>query len=87
MRGALYTNPIDCLWKTFKTEGIAGWYKGTTAHFLRIFPHTVVTLVANEVGYVTSIEHTELTIDHHDAVPQGPDEVGIGVGPRSSAEK
>ena len=24
--------------------------KGTTAHFLRIFPHTVVTLVANEVG-------------------------------------
>jgi len=50
VRGARYTNPIDCLWKTFKTEGIAGWYKGTTAHFLRIFPHTVVTLVANEVG-------------------------------------
>ena len=23
---------------------------GTTAHFFRIFPHTVVTLVANEVG-------------------------------------
>lgn len=61
VRGALYTNPIDCLWKTFKTEGIAGWYKGTTAHFLRIFPHTVVTLVANEVGWVTSIEHTALT--------------------------
>ncbi|RXK41945.1 solute carrier family 25, member 34/35 [Tremella mesenterica] len=49
VRGALYTNPIDCLWKTFKTEGIAGWYKGTTAHFLRIAPHTVVTLVANEL--------------------------------------
>lgn len=28
VRGALYTNPIDCLWKTFKAEGIAGWYKG-----------------------------------------------------------
>jgi solute carrier family 25 protein 34/35 len=54
VRGALYTNPIDCLWKTFKTEGIAGWYKGTTAHFLRIFPHTVVTLVANEVGWMRS---------------------------------
>ena len=26
--GTLYKNPIDCLWKTFKTEGIRGWYKG-----------------------------------------------------------
>ncbi|GMK57055.1 hypothetical protein CspeluHIS016_0308950 [Cutaneotrichosporon spelunceum] len=49
MRGALYSSPIDCLWKTFKTEGVKGWYKGTTAHFLRIAPHTVITLVANEV--------------------------------------
>jgi solute carrier family 25 protein 34/35 len=56
--GTLYKNPIDCLWKTFKTEGIYGWYKGrqahkqasetddlinlsgSTAHFLRIAPHT-----------------------------------------------
>ncbi|KAK0481761.1 mitochondrial carrier domain-containing protein [Armillaria novae-zelandiae] len=38
--GVLYRNPIDCLWKTFKTEGVRGWYKGTTAHFLRIAPHT-----------------------------------------------
>jgi solute carrier family 25 protein 34/35 len=28
VRGTLYNNPIDCLWKTFKAEGIAGWYKG-----------------------------------------------------------
>lgn len=49
VRGALYTNPFDCLWKTAKTEGIRGWYKGTTAHFLRIAPHTVITLVANEL--------------------------------------
>jgi solute carrier family 25 protein 34/35 len=28
VRGALYTNPIDCLYKTFRAEGIAGWYKG-----------------------------------------------------------
>ncbi|KAF8634886.1 hypothetical protein AX15_000639 [Amanita polypyramis BW_CC] len=27
--GTLYKNPIDCLWKTFKTEGVRGWYKGT----------------------------------------------------------
>ncbi|KAH7881012.1 oxaloacetate carrier [Lentinula edodes] len=47
--GALYKNPIDCLWKTFKTEGVRGWYKGSTAHFLRIAPHTIVTLTANDL--------------------------------------
>lgn len=26
--GTLYKNPIDCLWKTFKVEGVRGWYKG-----------------------------------------------------------
>lgn len=26
--GLLYKNPIDCLWKTLKTEGPLGWYKG-----------------------------------------------------------
>lgn len=26
--GLLYKNPIDCLWKTLKTEGPFGWYKG-----------------------------------------------------------
>jgi solute carrier family 25 protein 34/35 len=41
VRGLLYKNPIDCLYKTFKTEGIAGWYKGSFAHLLRIAPHTV----------------------------------------------
>jgi solute carrier family 25 protein 34/35 len=60
MEGTLYKNPIDCLWKTVKAEGIFGWYKGlsvrhpcrfiflchflsatgSTAHFLRIAPHT-----------------------------------------------
>lgn len=34
-------NPIDCLYKTWKTEGVRGWYKGTTAHLARIAPHTV----------------------------------------------
>jgi len=47
--GLLYKNPIDCLWKTVKTEGVRGWYKGTTAHFLRIAPHTIITLTANDI--------------------------------------
>ncbi|KAH8120045.1 mitochondrial oxaloacetate transporter [Phellopilus nigrolimitatus] len=47
--GTLYKNPFDCLWKTFKTEGPLGWYKGSTAHFLRIAPHTIITLTANDL--------------------------------------
>ncbi|KAF8634871.1 hypothetical protein AX15_000626 [Amanita polypyramis BW_CC] len=47
--GTLYKNPIDCLWKTFKTEGVRGWYKGSTAHLLRIGPHTIITLTANDI--------------------------------------
>jgi len=47
--GTLYKNPIDCLWKTFKAEGVSGWYKGSTAHFLRIAPHTIITLTANDL--------------------------------------
>ncbi|KAJ8084517.1 Mitochondrial oxaloacetate carrier protein [Marasmius tenuissimus] len=47
--GTLYRNPIDCLWKTFKAEGVRGWYKGSTAHFMRIAPHTIVTLTANDI--------------------------------------
>ncbi|KAF9479443.1 oxaloacetate carrier [Pholiota conissans] len=49
LRGALYKNPIDCLWKTFKIEGVRGWYKGTIAHFMRIAPHTIITLTANDI--------------------------------------
>lgn len=40
--GTLYKSPIDCLWKTVKTEGPLALYKGSTAHFLRIAPHTYV---------------------------------------------
>ncbi|PPQ82891.1 hypothetical protein CVT25_009678 [Psilocybe cyanescens] len=47
--GALYRNPIDALWKIAKIEGVLGWYKGTAAHFLRITPHTIITLTANDL--------------------------------------
>ncbi|KAI6047890.1 hypothetical protein EDC04DRAFT_33861 [Pisolithus marmoratus] len=52
-RGSLYRSPIDCLWKTFKAEGVYGWYKGSTAHFLRIAPHTIITLTANDIILTT----------------------------------
>jgi len=47
--GTLYKNPFDCLWKTLKTEGPLGWYKGSLAHLLRIVPHTIITLTANDI--------------------------------------
>ncbi|KAI9512876.1 oxaloacetate carrier [Russula earlei] len=47
--GTLYKNPIDCLWKTITTEGPLALYKGSTAHFLRIAPHTIITLTANDL--------------------------------------
>jgi len=49
LQGTLYRNPIDCLWKTFKAEGVFGWYKGSTAHFLRIAPHTIITLTSMDI--------------------------------------
>jgi len=47
--GTLYKNPIDCLWKTIRTEGPFALYKGSTAHFLRIAPHTIITLTTNDL--------------------------------------
>ncbi|KZP25279.1 oxaloacetate carrier [Athelia psychrophila] len=49
MQGTLYKNPLDCIWKTFTAEGVFGLYKGSTAHFLRIAPHTIITLTMNDI--------------------------------------
>ncbi|KAB5590071.1 Mitochondrial oxaloacetate transport protein [Ceratobasidium theobromae] len=45
MIGALYKNPIDCLWKTLKTEGALAWYKGLHSLFVIPFLDTNVMLV------------------------------------------
>ncbi|KAJ3364958.1 Mitochondrial oxaloacetate carrier protein [Allomyces javanicus] len=44
-RGVLYTGPMDCFAKTIRAEGVAGLYKGFTAHWLRVGPHTILTFV------------------------------------------
>ncbi|KAL7414380.1 mitochondrial carrier domain-containing protein [Mrakia frigida] len=64
-RGLLYKNPIDCIWKTAQAEGFMGLYKGSTAHFLRIAPHTVITLVANELimGQYQKYKASKLDMD------------------------
>lgn len=47
--GQFYKNPIDCMYKTVRAEGFTGLYKGTSAQFLRIAPHTVCCLVFNDL--------------------------------------
>lgn len=44
-KGELYTGVVDCLAKTFRAEGIRGFYKGWAAHYFRLGPHTVCTFV------------------------------------------
>ena len=44
-------------WVTDQSRGLLA---GTTAHFLRIAPHTVITLVANEVSSLL-LAHPSLT--------------------------
>ncbi|KAG0049837.1 Mitochondrial oxaloacetate carrier protein, partial [Linnemannia elongata] len=47
-KGSLYRNPLDCFLKTVRTEGVTALYKGFTAHYLRIGPHTIFTFVFME---------------------------------------
>ena len=44
-KGMLYTGVIDCFTKIFHKEGIWGFYKGWGPSYLRLGPHTVLTLV------------------------------------------
>ncbi|XP_023935379.2 solute carrier family 25 member 35 isoform X1 [Bicyclus anynana] len=41
----LYRGVFDCLRKTYKTEGLHGLYKGLGPLYLRIAPHTTLSLV------------------------------------------
>ncbi|RHZ30625.1 hypothetical protein DYB26_001358, partial [Aphanomyces astaci] len=44
-RGQLYSGVVDCLRKTWATEGLRGLCKGWTAHYFRVGPHTMFTFV------------------------------------------
>jgi solute carrier family 25, member 34/35 len=46
--GNLYKGPLDCIYKTIKTEGLLAIYKGYFAHLGRILPHTILTLTLAE---------------------------------------
>ena len=42
-RGSLYDGSLHCLRKVVATEGVLALWKGVSAAFLRIGPHTVLT--------------------------------------------
>jgi len=44
-KGTSYNGIVDCAVKTIKTEGVRGLYKGFTAHYMRLGPHTILTFV------------------------------------------
>lgn len=44
-KGLYYSGLVDCIKKILLSEGPLGFYKGTTASFLRIGPHTVLSLM------------------------------------------
>ncbi|KAI8621415.1 mitochondrial carrier domain-containing protein [Chytriomyces sp. MP71] len=41
----MYSSFLDCFTKTVRTEGPFALYKGFSAHYLRIGPHTILTFV------------------------------------------
>mmetsp|Transcript_44122 Transcript_44122/g.112619 ORF Transcript_44122/g.112619 Transcript_44122/m.112619 type:complete len:196 (+) Transcript_44122:716-1303(+) len=44
-KGQMYKGMADCVAKTLASEGPQGLYKGFSAHFMRVAPHTVLTFV------------------------------------------
>ena len=44
-KGTLYDGLLDCFLKIGKSEGFGAFYKGWTAHYLRVGPHTIFTFV------------------------------------------
>ncbi|KAK5645020.1 hypothetical protein RI129_006320 [Pyrocoelia pectoralis] len=44
-RGLLYKGYLDCVFKIVQSEGVFGLYKGFWAGYLRLGPHTVLSLV------------------------------------------
>ena len=44
-RGLMYNNIFDVFIKVFRQEGFAGFYKGIGAHYFRIGPHSILSLV------------------------------------------
>jgi len=47
-RATSYAGPLDCARQTWRAEGITAFFKGWSAQYLRLGPHTVLCFVALE---------------------------------------
>lgn len=52
-RGLLYKNSFDCVKKIMQTEGIPGFFKGMEATFIRMGPHTILSLIFWDIFHQT----------------------------------
>lgn len=43
-KGLIYQGILDCMKKILHSEGFFAFYKGVTASFIRIGPHTILSL-------------------------------------------
>lgn len=48
MAGPVYNGAIDCVKKTFRGEGIRGFYRGLTPTLMRLTPHTIILWLSQE---------------------------------------
>lgn len=46
--GVQYSGPLDVMVQTFRTEGPLAFYKGLSATFLRLWPHTIILWMGQE---------------------------------------
>merc|ERR1712217_614357 len=46
--GVNYSGPLDVVMKTMRTEGPFAFFKGLSATFLRLWPHTVLLWMGQE---------------------------------------
>ncbi|XP_021956952.1 solute carrier family 25 member 35 [Folsomia candida] len=44
-KGLMYSTVRNCAWKIFRAEGVLGFFKGWTAIYFRLGPHTLLSLV------------------------------------------
>lgn len=44
-KGIMYSGIVDCFRKTMVAEGLPGLYKGWAANFLRLTPHSILSLL------------------------------------------
>eukprot|EP00854_Cymbomonas_tetramitiformis_P032004 gene32004-40432_t len=49
MSGSNYTGSFDCISKTFKGEGVRGFFKGWMANTLKVVPQNSIRFVTYEM--------------------------------------